>query len=139
MLDEFYPFLKPVGKNMIIDAEDTLMVHGDPDKLARAFNNILKNAIAYSDDNSTIEISAKSNDNMAIITFTNTGNTIPLDKQKNIFEKFYRLDNARSSNTGGAGLGLAIAKEIITLHDGLINMESKNGKTVFTVDIPINI
>ncbi len=138
MPDEFYPILTPAGKKMVIDTEDTIMVCGDPDKLARAFTNILKNAVAYSDDNSTIEVSAKTHDNIAIISVTNTGKTIPIEKQKAIFDKFYRLDDARSTNTGGAGLGLAIAKEIVTLHHGQIRMQSENGKTVFTVEIPHN-
>lgn len=137
MPDEFYPLLIPSGKKMIVDTEDTLIVCGDPDKLARAFSNILKNAVAYSDDNSTIEVFAKTQDNRAIITILNIGKTIPLDKQKTIFEKFYRLDDARSTNTGGAGLGLAIAKEIITLHNGQISMKSENGKTVFNITLPL--
>jgi two-component system sensor histidine kinase VanS len=137
MPDEFYPLLTPNGKKIVIDAEETITVYGDPDKLARAFTNILKNAVAYSDDNSTIEVSAKTHDNMVAVTFTNTGKTIPLDKQKAIFDKFYRLDDARSTNTGSAGLGLAIANEIVTLHDGQISIQSENRKTVFTVDIPI--
>ncbi|OMD38022.1 vancomycin resistance histidine kinase VanS [Paenibacillus borealis] len=137
MPDEFYPSLTTAGKKMVIDAEDTITVYGDADKLARVFNNILKNAVAYSDDNSTIEVAAKAHEGMANITFTNTGQTIPPDKQNSIFDKFYRLDDARSTNTGGAGLGLAIAKEIIMRHEGQIGMQSENGKTVFSVKIPL--
>ncbi|WP_249650813.1 ATP-binding protein, partial [Lysinibacillus sp. D4A3_S15] len=74
-------------------------------KLARVFNYILKNAMAYSDPNSTIEISAKNKNNETLISFSNTGKTIPPEKLKMIFEKFYRLVNARSTQTGGAGLG----------------------------------
>ncbi|WP_039787200.1 ATP-binding protein, partial [Paenibacillus riograndensis] len=66
-----------------------------------------------------------------------TGTTIPLDKHNQIFDKFYRLNDARSTNTGGAGLGLAIAKEIVTLHEGQIDMQSENGKTVFSVKLPL--
>ncbi|MEK4326330.1 HAMP domain-containing sensor histidine kinase [Paenibacillus sp. FSL R7-0297] len=137
MPDEFYPSLTPAGKKMIVDVEDTITVHGDSEKLARAFNNILKNAIAYSDDNSTIEVSAKVHEGMATITCLNTGAMIPLDKQDKIFEKFYRLNDARSTNTGGSGLGLAIAKEIVTRHGGQIDMQSENRKTVFRVRLPL--
>ncbi|KWX80506.1 histidine kinase [Paenibacillus riograndensis] len=137
MPDEFYPSLTPAGKRMIVNVEDTITVYGDSEKLARVFNNILKNAIAYSDDNSTIEVSAKVQKDMAAVTCTNTGTTIPLDKQNQIFDKFYRLNDARSTNTGGAGLGLAIAKEIVTLHEGQIDMQSENGKTVFSVKLPL--
>ncbi|WP_020427589.1 sensor histidine kinase, partial [Paenibacillus riograndensis] len=65
MPDEFYPSLTPAGKRMIVNVEDTITVYGDSEKLARVFNNILKNAIAYSDDNSTIEVSAKVQKDMA--------------------------------------------------------------------------
>ena len=66
----------------------------------------------------------------------NQGKTIPDHQLKNLFEKFYRLDEARSSETGGAGLGLAIAKEIIELHDGTIKAESQNGYTSFIIWLP---
>ncbi|WP_256923254.1 ATP-binding protein, partial [Enterococcus faecium] len=69
------------------------------------------------------------------IEFKNTG-SIPKDKLAAIFEKFYRLDNARSSDTGGAGLGLAIAKEIIVQHGGQIYAESNDNYTTFRVELP---
>ena len=103
--------------------------------LARVFNNILKNAIAYSYENSVIDISAQQQDKN-IITFTNQGNPIPREKLETIFEKFFRLDTSRSTNTGGAGLGLAIAKEIVNAHEGNIVVQSNPEKTVFTVILP---
>ncbi|HAP4076909.1 TPA: GHKL domain-containing protein, partial [Enterococcus faecalis] len=108
---------------------------GDPDKLARVFNNILKNAAAYSEDNSIIDITAGLSGDVVSIEFKNTG-SIPKDKLAAIFEKFYRLDNARSSDTGGAGLGLAIAKEIIVQHGGQIYAESNDNYTTFRVELP---
>jgi len=137
MADEFYPILTPQGKQVSVHAPEGLTLWGDPDKLARVFNNILKNAIAYSYENSTIEISAKQEDNYIVISFTNQGNPIPQAKLDTIFEKFYRLDSARSTNTGGAGLGLAIAKEIVNAHEGTISVESNTENTVFTVKLPI--
>lgn len=137
LVDEVYPELAAHDKKAIMHAAEDLTVYGDPDKLARAFNNILKNAICYGEDNSNIEITAKLNCNAVEIEFKNAG-SIPKDKLISIFEKFYRLDEARSSdnNTYGAGLGLAIAKEIITMHEGEIYAESENGYTVFTVRLP---
>ena len=136
MTDEFYPILAPQRKQVSVDVPDGLTLWADADKLARVFNNILKNAIAYSYDDSVIEISAKQQDKYIVITFTNQGNPIPKEKLKTIFEKFYRLDSARSTNTGGAGLGLAIAKEIVNAHDGTISVESDTEKTTFTVKLP---
>ncbi|WP_279146423.1 ATP-binding protein, partial [Clostridium tyrobutyricum] len=70
------------------------------------------------------------------ITFTNHGNPIPQEKLETIFKKFFRLDTSRSTNTGGAGLGLAIAKEIVNAHGGNIFVQSNTEKTVFTVVLP---
>ncbi|NKX61619.1 vancomycin resistance histidine kinase VanS [Bacillus cereus] len=136
MTDEFYPLLAANGKQVIIHAPEDLTVFGDPDKLARVFNNILKNAAAYSEDDSIIDITAGLSGDVVSIVFKNAG-SIPKDKLATIFEKFYRLDDARSSDTGGAGLGLAIAKEIIVQHGGQIYAESNDNFTTFTVDLPI--
>ncbi len=136
MADEFYPMLAPQGKQISVNVPDGLTLWGDADKLARVFNNILKNAIAYSDENSVIDISAWQQDENIVITFMNQGNPIPQTKIDTIFEKFYRLDAARSSKTGGAGLGLAIAQEIVTAHDGTISVESNPENTTFTVKLP---
>lgn len=137
MADEFYPVLMEHGNTVTVSAEDGLTVVADSDKLARVFNNILKNAIAYSDRDTAIVITAARHEQTIQITFTNRGKTIPKLKLQSIFEKFYRLDDARSSNTGGAGLGLAIAKEIVTLHGGTISATSENQVTTFTVEMPI--
>lgn len=137
MVDEFYPILSAKGNTAVLHANEDLSVCGDPMKLARVFNNILKNAAAYSFPNSEIIISAEKQDGQMIITFENQGPTIPEEKLSKIFERFYRMDEARSSNAGGAGLGLAIAKEIVTLHHGTITAESHENATVFTVSLPI--
>ena len=136
LADEFYPILAPQGKQVAVNVPDGLTLWGDADKLARVFNNILKNAIAYSYENSVIDVSAIEEDGYIVISFTNKGNPIPQEKLDTIFEKFYRLDSARSTNTGGAGLGLAIAKEIVNAHNGTISVESTTENTTFTVKLP---
>jgi two-component system sensor histidine kinase VanS len=136
MTDEFYPQLSANGKRAAVRASENLTIYGDPDKLARVFNNILKNAIAYSPDNSVIDITAAISGGTATIVFSNAG-SIPKDKLASIFDKFYRLDSARSSDTGGAGLGLAIAKEIVVSHGGRIYADSDGKQTSFTVELPV--
>ena len=137
MADEFYPMLESQHKTAEVHAPEELILWGDADKLSRVFNNILKNAVAYSYDNCAIEIStAQQRDNDVVITFTNQGDPIPREKLDMIFEKFFRLDSARSSHTGGAGLGLAIAKEIVVAHGGKITASSDAQKTTFTVVLP---
>lgn len=135
MTDEFYPQLAANGKKAVIHAPEDITVFGDPDKLARVFNNVLKNAVAYSPDNSVIDITASVADNRVSVAFTNDG-TIPKNKLMSIFDKFYRLDSSRSSDSGGAGLGLAIAKEIVTSHGGQIRAESDGERTTFIVELP---
>jgi Signal transduction histidine kinase len=138
MADEFYPQLAASGKSALVNASEHIMLYGDPDKLARVFNNIMKNAIAYGYENSEIEIRMVAQEDTVLITFSNCGNTIPKHKLETIFDKFYRLDDARSSGTGGSGLGLAIAKSIVTSHGGSIYAESENEHTVFSVTLPVH-
>ncbi len=136
MADESYGMLKEKSMTCSVDADENLMVQADPDKLARVFDNLLRNAVAYSDPGTNISIQARGSKNDIIITFTNFGPTIPRQKLMSIFEKFYRADPARSGQTGGAGLGLAIAREIVELHGGKIEAASSEGRTTFMVSLP---
>ena len=136
--DEFYPILSEQGKSAQIDVPSGLTVLVDGDKMARVFNNIMKNAIAYSYEGSVIRVSAARDEatGSVRIQFENQGDPIPAPKLKLIFEKFYRLDAARATNHGGAGLGLAIAKEIVCAHGGQISCTSTPEHTVFTIVLP---
>ena len=133
--DELYPKLMERGKTMELEVPEDLHIRADSDKMARVFNNILKNAIAYSEPASPIRVSAHAEPGRVLIRFTNRG-AIPQDRLDDIFEKFYRLDAARSSATGGAGLGLAIARDIVRLHGGEVTARSDGENTVFTVVLP---
>lgn len=137
MTDEFYPVLKNRGNSIELKAEEELSAYVDAEKMARVFNNILKNAVSYSYPNTVIEIMAKYAENELVISFSNKGKTIPKHRLESIFEKFFRLDDARATNSGGAGLGLAIAKEIVTLHGGEITAKSENEVTTFVVKLPV--
>jgi len=134
--DELSPMLSANGNTTVLNADENLIVSGDPEKLARVFNNVLKNAAIYSTPNSEIVISAEENEESVIVAFTNHGKTVPKEKLASVFEKFYRMDEARTSNAGGAGLGLAIAKEIVTLHGGTIVADSDNDTVTFTITLP---
>ncbi len=134
--DELYGVLQEKSLECEVDVAENLEVYGDPDKLARVFDNLLRNAVAYCHENSKIEIQAQMKRGDIEIIFTNTGDKIPGDMLQTIFEKFYRVDGARSSGTGGAGLGLAIAKEIVELHGGNIRAKSDDFKTQFIVMLP---
>ena len=152
LTDEFYPILSAHGNTVrldlqswrgasddgeITDSEESITVYGDGEKLARVFNNILKNAVAYSYPDTEIQVRCIEAEEKVYITFSNRGKTIPAQKLNAVFEKFFRLDEARSTNNGGAGLGLAIAKDIVTLHGGSITADSVDEVTTFTVELPV--
>lgn len=136
LTDELLPVLEKNGNTVRLQADEALTVPGDPDKLARVFGNVLKNAAAYSYPDTEIVITAEEKEGAVTLRFSNRGRTIPQEKLNSLFEKFYRLDEARTSGTGGAGLGLAIAKEIVTLHGGRITAESIDETVTFTVTLP---
>ncbi|MCD7819845.1 MAG: HAMP domain-containing histidine kinase [Lachnospiraceae bacterium] len=136
--DENYGMLSAKNMTCVVDVQDGLIMQGDPEKLARVFDNILKNAAAYGYEGTEILIQARGGNDGITIVFTNEGPQIPQKKLEMIFEKFYRIDNGRSSKTGGAGLGLAIARQIVELHGGAISAVSDSKNTRFIVNIPMN-
>ena len=138
VIDEIYPTLSANGNTAVFTAEDNLSVNADPEKLARVFSNLLRNAASYSYPQTEITISAKRLEHDIQITFENRGKTIPQEQLNSIFEKFNRLDDARLSNTGGAGLGLSIAEEIIHLHGGKITASSQNETIDFVITLPLS-
>ena len=115
---------------------DDLVIRGDADKLARVFNNLLRNASSYGEDHSPITVSVEPREERVLISFRNRGAVIPPERLNRVFEKFYRLDSARSGNTGGAGLGLAIARQIVEQHGGTIRASSSEEYTEFQVELP---
>jgi len=133
---EFKPMLAEKNLTCSMDAPADVILSCDPDKLQRVFDNLLRNAVNYSYENSDIKVRAEINKNNVIIRFMNKGNVIPKEKLNRIFEQFYRLDSSRSSHNGGAGLGLAIAKEIVGLHNGEITAFSDEDITCFEVILP---
>lgn len=137
LCDELSPVFAPHGNQVKLDMDENLSICADPDKIARVFSNILKNAAAYSYPGTEISISAEEQNRCSIIVFRNHGQTIPAGKISQLFDKFYRLESARVSDTGGTGLGLAIAKEIVSLHGGDIEAASENETITFTISLPL--
>lgn len=109
----------------------------DTDKMTQVIDNILNNAIKYSPDGGKISVSMKTTDDQMILSISDQGLGIPKQDLPRIFDRFYRVDRARSRAQGGTGLGLAIAKEIIKQHNGFIWAKSEYGKgSTFTIVLP---
>ncbi len=138
IIDDFYPTLKDVNKSIQLKYEEHIHIVADPDKLSRVFNNLIKNAISYSKEDSEILITLKKNTEEVVVEVINKGKQVSEEKLNKLFEKFYRLDSSRTSKTGGSGLGLAIAKEIVELHNGTIMAESNEVETTFRVKLPLS-
>jgi len=137
LIDEFYPIFMEKGITCELLASKEIKLMADSDKLARLFDNLLKNAVNYSYKNTTIKIEIIKQEDFITITFENIGDEIPKEKISHIFEKFYRVDVSRGTKYGGAGLGLAIAKNIVELHNGTIDVKSYEQKTIFTIKLPV--
>lgn len=142
-MDVILKRLNPLARkrNIDISYESFRDVEADIDKVkfALAISNLIENGIKYNIEGGSIRVSLNADYNNLYIKVADTGVGIPDDCVDHIFERFYRVDKARSRDTGGTGLGLSISKNIITLHRGTINVYSEPGKgTTFTVRVPMN-
>lgn len=135
LVEEVYPMLQEKSLKCKITKPECIFFMGDGDKLARAFGNLIKNAISYSYEDTTIEIELKEESDKIKLDFKNRGDKIPPYKLEKIFDKFYRADSSRTSSTGGAGLGLAITKQIIELHKGSIGVRNEGDWIIFHIEL----
>ena len=134
--EEFYPAFSSKGLQLNANIQPGLRLRGDADKLARVFDNLLRNAVSYSYENTVIQLIAQSEGDYIQIVVRTRGDRIPPQKLERLFEKFYRVDTSRGTASGGAGLGLAIAKQLVELHQGTIEVRSLDTYTEFMVQLP---
>jgi two-component system sensor histidine kinase VicK len=124
--------------NQIFDPNQRIMTVIDRDRIDQVLLNVLSNAITYTKEGGRIDVDAYKEGNQALIVIKDNGIGISEREINRVFERFYRVDKARSREMGGTGLGLAIAKQIIEEHNGSINIESKLGKgTKVTIKLPL--
>lgn len=133
---EFTPILKEKDLKWKLEISPDIELLCDPDKLERVFDNLLRNAVNYSYRGSEICLRMWVQQDEVVVQVQNHGKTIAPEKLERLFEQFFRLDSSRGSAAGGAGLGLAIAKEIVELHHGRILAKSQQETIVFTVYLP---
>lgn len=138
LLYEFQPMLKEKNLKCHLHAPEDIIMKCDADRMQRVFDNLLRNAVIYSFHGTDIDITAARQEEKVMISFKNHGDTIPAEKLERLFEQFYRLDASRSTGSGGAGLGLAIAKQIVELHHGTIWAKSQEEVIEFEVVLPVS-
>lgn len=141
VIDEFYPLAEGRNLNLVFDGPPEFSVFADAGRVSRVLNNVLKNAVAYADAGTqvTIHTGLVATDQGFVwweLTATNYGNELSPQHLEKIFERFFRADESRGQQAGGAGLGLAIAREIAQAHGGDIYAASDAGVTSFTIWIP---
>ena len=139
LLEEFYPSFK--DKNLSYELQSNVpgkVITADGNLLARLFDNLINNAIKYGADGKRVLVQIHAEEEVVTVSVTNYGYVIPADELPLLFNKFYRVEQSRSTNTGGTGLGLAIAKNIVDMHGGTIQVTSDLNGTVFTVRLRTN-
>ena len=125
------------GIELAVAAPPGIVVIGDEDLLTTAVRNLLVNAIAYSPENTRVSVSVASRDGLALVQVADRGIGIGVAEQDRVFERFYRVDPARSRRTGGTGLGLAIVKHVVDNHGGDVRVWSRPGQgSTFTIRLP---
>lgn len=126
------------GLSFSVDTDDRVAVRGSPGDLALLVRNLIENAIQYTRPGGRVEVSVSSDDGSAVFEVRDTGVGIPSRDQARIFERFYRVDRARSRDTGGTGLGLSIVKHVVANHGGTVSVQSQLGRgSTFTVRLPL--
>ncbi|NMM63731.1 HAMP domain-containing histidine kinase [Clostridium sp. P21] len=135
----FIPVFKEASMDYkISSSNNNIFVEADPVLMARLFDNLINNAIKYGKEGKYLNIELLSEGHEAIVRIMNYGETIPKEDLPYIFERLYRAEKSRSSNKSGSGLGLAIVKSIIDIHNGKIEVTSKDNKTIFEVRLKLN-
>ena len=139
LLEESYPNFAEKGLSYELQSNvPAKVVTADGNLLARLFDNLINNAIKYGADGKRVIVKVTAGSSTVEVSVTNYGYVIPAEELPLIFDKFYRVEQSRSTNTGGTGLGLAIVKNIVDMHGGTITVTSGLGGTVFTVTLQVD-
>jgi signal transduction histidine kinase len=144
LINETLKVLRPLAaaKNIKLNyiSEESVRIKGDAPKLKQMLINIIDNALKYTPEGGSVDVSLRKKDGRVLIEVVDNGIGIPKDDLPYIFDRFYRVDKARSRSTGGTGLGLSITQKIVYLHNGTINVESNEGEgTRLSIELPIDI
>ncbi len=139
LLKRISPIAEKRGIQIRLETMRQVAAEVDSVKLSLACNNIIENAVKYNNDGGKVDVSLNADHKFFYIRVKDTGCGIPEDCQEHIFDRFYRVDKARSRETGGTGLGLAITRNVVLMHKGSIRVHSKEGEgATFIIRIPLN-
>ena len=139
LLKRISPIAEKRGIKIRLETMREVVAEVDEVKLSLACNNLIENAVKYNHDDGKVDVSLNADHKFFYIRVKDTGCGIPEDCQEQIFERFYRVDKARSRETGGTGLGLAITRNVVLMHKGSIRVHSKEGEgATFIIRIPLN-
>jgi len=139
LLEESYPNFADKGLSYQLQSNvPAQVITADANLLARLFDNLINNAIKYGADGKSVLVKVTASSETAQVSVINYGYVIPEEELPMIFDKFYRVEQSRSTYTGGTGLGLAIVKNIVDMHGGTITVKSDLNGTVFTVTLQVN-
>ena len=131
------PAAEKAGLTLHAEIADSVMLQGDESKLSQVVYNLIDNAVKYTPEGGQVSISLTAGKSQVVFTVRDTGIGIPEEDVKHIFDRFYRVDKARSRATGGTGLGLSIVRQMVQLHGGEITVDSTPGEgSAFTVTLP---
>jgi heavy metal sensor kinase len=138
VVETMRPLAEAKNIRLVARAKDALRVHGDEERLRQVFYNLLDNAIKYTPEGGTVEVRLERSDGAAKVTVRDTGIGIPVEHLPHVFERFYRVDKARSRAEGGTGLGLSIVQSLVAAHGGGVELASTPGQgTTCTVRLPV--
>jgi two-component system, OmpR family, sensor histidine kinase BaeS len=135
-VDLAQPSIERAGLRVSVSVPDPLLARANPDQLTQVLANLLSNAVRYTPRGGSIAVSAERRPGDLLVTVANTGDPIPPDDLERVFERFYRVEKSRDRARGGAGIGLAIVKQLVEAGGGRVGAESADGRTSFWFSLP---
>nr|MBA2255528.1 GHKL domain-containing protein [Chloroflexota bacterium] len=130
------PGMRTAGIGTEVRVPQHLLARGDPDMLAQVLGNLLQNATRYTPSGGRVTITGERRPGDVLVSVTNTGSGIPAEDLPHLFERFYRVEKSRDAARGGAGIGLAIVRQIVEADGGRVGVESRDGLTRFWFSVP---
>ncbi len=139
VVETMRPVVEANGLRLAVELKEGVAVMGDAERLRQVVYNLLDNAIKYTPEGGSVDVRVEQRQGNAVLTVRDTGIGIPAEHLPHVFDRFYRVDKARSRTRGGTGLGLSIVRSIVQAHGGQVFLESNPGTgTTCTVTFPVS-